>query len=212
MNVVPAGVCVRFRNCRHFTADFMMCVDKLSSGSALWRGVWMLELTASIKGMLKETAAALVGATRRRFMARVVGELAQGAQRTAQRELGWNRDTIRKGQEELRTGVVLPDGRAKNRRKTLEETDFPNLRADLDSIVRDHSQTDPTFRTTQLYRRLTVVEVRSRLEAMGYKTLPSDESVRTRLDAMGYKPMRVRKVIPQKKSPKPALSSIASTR
>ena len=189
-----------------------MCVDKLSSGSALWRGVWMLELTASIKGMLKETAAALVGATRRRFMARVVGELAQGAQRTAQRELGWNRDTIRKGQEELRTGVVLPDGRAKNRRKTLEETDFPNLRADLDSIVRDHSQTDPTFRTTQLYRRLTVVEVRSRLEAMGYKTLPSDESVRTRLDAMGYKPMRVRKVIPQKKSPKPALSSIASTR
>jgi hypothetical protein len=64
----------------------------------------MLELTASIKAMLKEAASALSGAARRRFMARLVEELGQGGQRAAQRELGWDRDTIRKGQQELRTG------------------------------------------------------------------------------------------------------------
>jgi hypothetical protein len=135
-----------------------------------------------------------------------------GGQRAAQRELDWDRDTIRKGQEELHTGVEIPDGRANNRRKTLEEGDFPNLRADLDAIVRAHSQTDPTFRTTQMYRRLTVSEVRRSLTEKGYAKLPSEESIRTRLDEMGYKPLRVRKTIPQKRFRTLTRSSSASPR
>lgn len=172
----------------------------------------MLELTTSIKAMLKEAAAALGGASRRRFMARLVEELGEGGQRAAQRELGWDRDTIRKGQQELRTGVEIPDGRAHNRPKTLEEGNFPNLRADLNSIVCDHSQTDPTFRTTQMYRRLTVVEVLRCLTEKGYEKLPSEESIRTRLDDMGYRPLRVRKTIPQKKSRRPTRFSSTSPR
>jgi Rhodopirellula transposase DDE domain len=172
----------------------------------------MLELSESVKAMFKEVAGALVGAPRRRFMARLVGELGKGGQRAAERELGWDRDTIRKGQAELRTGVEIPDGRAHNRAKTLEERGFPDLRADLDAIVRDHSQTDPTFRTTQRYRRLTVAEVLRCLAEKGYESLPSEESIRTRLDAMGYKPLRVRKTIPPKKSRRPMRSSNTSPR
>lgn len=170
----------------------------------------MLGLTATIRAMFKEVASALAGAPRRRFMARAAEVI--GGQRAAQRELGWDRDTIRKGQQELRTGVEIEDGRAHNGRKTLEEGDFPNLRADLESIVKSHSQTDPTFRTTQMYRRLTVAEVRRCLTEKGYERLPSEESVRTRLNDMGYKPLRVRKTIPQKKFRKPTRSSSTSPR
>lgn len=170
----------------------------------------MLKLTASIRAMFKDVAGALTGAARRRFMAQAAEEI--GGQREAQRELGWDRGTIRKGQQELRTGVEIPDGRARNGRATLEEGDYPNLRADLDSIVKAHSQADPTFRTTQTYRRLTVAEVRRCLTERGYEKVPSEESIRTRLDDMGYKPLRVRKTIPQKKFRRPTRSSSTSPR
>jgi hypothetical protein len=172
----------------------------------------VVELTASVKVMFNEVADVLLGAARRRFMARLVGELGKGGQRAAERELGWDRDTIRKGQVELRTGVEIPDGRANNRAKTLEERSFPDLRADLDAIVRDHSQTDPTFRTTQRYRRLTVAAVLRCLAEKGYERLPSAESIRTRLNEMGYKPLRVRKTIPQKKFRRPMRSLTTSPR
>ncbi len=68
-----------------------------------------MELTDSLKSVFRETAQTLKGSARRLFMARIVAELGAGGQRLAQRELGWNRDTIRKGTHELRSGFTCVD-------------------------------------------------------------------------------------------------------
>jgi hypothetical protein len=69
----------------------------------------MLELTNSLKTMLIETGKNLKGHQRRRFMAQTVKELGLGGQRLASRELGWNRDLIRKGSREIESGIVCQD-------------------------------------------------------------------------------------------------------
>ena len=66
------------------------------------------------------------------------------------------------------------------------------------------SQTDPTFRTTQLYRRLTAGEARRRLvEEKGYApaAVPSERSLRRKLSALGFQPRRVAKSKPLRKVP-----------
>ncbi len=163
----------------------------------------MLQLTDSLKSLLKETAKTLKGHERRRFMARTVEELGVGGQRLAQRELGWNRDLIRKGKRELENGLVCVDAFNARGRK-LTEARFPKLREDLKSIVDSQSQTDPSFKTNRLYTRISVAQVRLRLiEQKGYKQseLPSDETIRSRLNQLGYYPNKVAKTQPQKKFP-----------
>lgn len=68
-----------------------------------------IELTDSLKSLLQETATQLKGAARRRFQAQTVIGLGYGGQLIAQNELGWNRKTIRKGIQELSTGITCID-------------------------------------------------------------------------------------------------------
>ena len=56
-----------------------------------------MQLTEEVKVLLLTTAKELKGSARRMFMARTVQALGLGGQRLAERELGWNRGTIRKG-------------------------------------------------------------------------------------------------------------------
>ena len=63
-----------------------------------------MELTETRKAWLIETAKTLKGYERRRFMARTVQELGAGGQRRAERELGWNRQTIRKAAASWKVG------------------------------------------------------------------------------------------------------------
>lgn len=65
-----------------------------------------MELTAELKDIFTETANILEGSDRRIFMAKVVKMLGKGGQRYAERELEWNRRTIRKGTRELESGIV----------------------------------------------------------------------------------------------------------
>ena len=82
-----------------------------------------MELTDSLKSLLIETAASLKGHHRRLFIARTVKQLGPGGQRRAERELGWNRVTIRKGTHELESGFICLDAFAArglaNGRKTI---------------------------------------------------------------------------------------------
>jgi len=57
-----------------------------------------VDLTELLVTLVGETAQALKGSARRVFMARTVAELGRGGQRRAEREWGWSRMTIRKGQ------------------------------------------------------------------------------------------------------------------
>lgn len=64
-----------------------------------------IELTDSLKSLLKETATQLKGAARRRFQAQTVVGLGDGGQLLAQNQLGWDRKTIRKAIKDLTSGM-----------------------------------------------------------------------------------------------------------
>ncbi len=168
-----------------------------------------MELTEPVKALLRQAAQALTGSERRRFLARTVEELGPGGQRRAERELGWSRVTIRKGQRELTSGFRCVDAFALRGRKRAE-AHLPDLLTDIEAIVVGQSQADPSFRTTRLYTRLTAGEVRRRLIAeYGYRAeqLPCVQTVGAKLNALGYYPQTVAKTQPQKSSPRPTPSS-----
>ncbi len=168
-----------------------------------------MELTEPVKALLREAAQALAGSARRVFMARTVAELGPGGQRRAERELGWSRVTIRKGQRERASGFRCVDAFALRGRKRAE-AHLPHLLADLEAVVSGQSQADPTFRTTRLYTRLTAGEVRRQLIAQrGYtdEELPCVQTIGAKLNALGYYPQAVAKTQPQKRSPRPTPSS-----
>ena len=168
-----------------------------------------MELTGPVKALLREAARALKGSERRRFLARTVEELGPGGQRRAERELGWSRMTIRKGQRELARGVTCVDAFALRGRKRAEAR-LPTLLTDLEAIVTSQSQAEPSFRTTRLYTRLTAGEVRRQLIAQkGYTDaeLPCVQTIGAKLNALGYYPQTVAKSQPPKRSPRPTPSS-----
>jgi hypothetical protein len=170
----------------------------------------MLELTEEVKELVLNTAKELKGHALRMFMARTVQALGEGGQRLAERELGWNRGTIRKGMRELESGITCLDAYTARGRKRSEEH-LPNLLNDLKAVVDGQSQTDPQFRTNRLYTRLTVAEIRRQLIAQkGYtdEQLPTEETIRTKLNELGYYPKKVAKTQPKKKLRKPTPSLI----
>lgn len=70
----------------------------------------LIKLSESLKSLYIKTAQKLKGSDRRQFMAEVVKGLGVGGQTIAERELGWNRRTIRKGMQELEHGISIVDG------------------------------------------------------------------------------------------------------
>ena len=159
-----------------------------------------IELSEGQKELYRTTAKTLKGHERRVFMARVVKLLGPGGQSQAKRELGWDRDTLRKGLKELESGVAVIDNYAARGRKRAE-VHLPNLLADIRGIMDGQSQTDPSFESTRLYTRLSAAAVRRALIAQhGYsdEELPSEETIRVKLIVLGYTLRTVKKSVPQK--------------
>src|SRR5258708_23613857 len=149
-----------------------------------------MQLSDTFKTLFMEAANTLKGAARRRFMAQTVQELGPGGQRLAERELGWCRDTIRKGVHELTCGVICLDNFTARGRKPIE-AHLPNLLADIAALADSQSQTDPQFRTQRLYTRLAAAEVRRQLIAQQGSSdaeLPTVQTVTTKLNRLGYYP------------------------
>ena len=111
-----------------------------------------IQLTDSLKSLFRETAQQLKGSKRRQFMAKIVKGLGVGGQTQAERELGWNRGTIRKGMQELTSGIPIQDAFERRGRKPVESK-LPNLLQDIRAIVDPHSQADPTLKSERLYTR-----------------------------------------------------------
>ena len=159
------------------------------------------QLSEGLKAVLRDAADKLKGSARRVFMAKTVKEMGRGGQHWAQRELGWNRDTLRKGMHELESGFECIDAFSAKGRKRAEDH-LPNLLADIEAIVSPHSQTDPSFKTTRLYTRMTAHEVGQQLiKQKGYtdEQLPTVRTFNTKLNQMGYCLKRVAKTQPIKK-------------
>jgi hypothetical protein len=160
-----------------------------------------VELTSQVKEYLQGTADALRGVDRRLFMARTVRVLGPTGQRRAERELGWNRVTIRKGMHELTTGIRCADAFGLRGRKRAEEH-LPHLLTDIRAIVDGQCQTDPSFQTQRLYTRLTAAAVRKQLIAQKGSTdggLPTAETIRCKIHQLGYRLRKVQKCRPKKR-------------
>ncbi len=161
----------------------------------------VLEITPELKEALNETRSALKVSERRKFMARIVKLLGPGGQRQAERELGWDRKTIIKGNHELTSGFDCKDDFSGRGRKPTE-AHLPDLSDDIRAIVEPKSQTDPTFRTTQLYSPITAEEVRRRLIESGKysdEELPKVRTIRKKLNQLNYSLRKVAKTKPKKK-------------
>ena len=111
-----------------------------------------IQLTDSLKQLLKETAQQLKGAPKRKFIAQTVMALGQGGQSLAEQELGWNRVTIGKGIKELKSGITCVDNYQGRGRKKVEEH-LPNILEDIRNLVDSQSQIDPSFKSQRLYTR-----------------------------------------------------------
>jgi hypothetical protein len=165
-------------------------------------------VTPELKETFIETAKVLKGHQKRLFMARVVQSLGRGGMSFAQREFGWNEGTVRKGQHELRTGIECIDAVNQRGRKKAEEK-LPKLLSDIKEIVDSESQIDATFRTNQLYTRLSAEEVRKQLVIQkGYtdEALPTAKTIGLKLNQLGYQLRTVLKSKPEKKFPRQMLS------
>jgi hypothetical protein len=155
-----------------------------------------MKLSEAEKEMYTETAKQLKGHQRRLYMARVVKVLGRGGQQVVSQELGWNRNTVRKGIRELETGFICYDNYAARGRRRAEER-LPNLLNDVRAIADQHSQADPSLQSTRLYLRLSAASVREQLiQQKGYTAaeLPSAEVIRQRLNDLGYTLKSVKKV------------------
>jgi hypothetical protein len=87
---------------------------------------------------------------------------------------------------------------------------LPKLLNDITALVDAQSQTDPSFRSTRLYTRLSAAEVRRQLILQyGYTDaeLPTERTISTKLRDLGYHPTKVAKTQPQKRSPRRTPSS-----
>ena len=153
-------------------------------------------LAAEVREMLNETKASLSGYKRRHFMAKIVETVFAGSPMKAHKELGWNRMTMSKALKELKGGFCYIDRYYARGRKRAEEH-LPGLLDDIREIADRYSQTDPTFRTTRQYTRLTSAALRRQLiEEKDYTDaeLPTEETIRIKLNELGYGLKRVKKV------------------
>ena len=162
----------------------------------------MRKITKAEHVLYKETAKILKGTDRRVFMARVVETLGYGGQYYVEKTFQWSHETIKKGKQELETGEKIVDNFSARGKKRVEAR-LPNLLDDIKSIVDGEAQTDPTFKTTALFTRITSREVRHQLIVQkGYcdAELPTEETIRKRVNALGYSLKKVTKVRPKKNS------------
>jgi len=161
-----------------------------------------VQLNDATVGVFRETAEALEGYERRIFMARVAKSPGPGGQRKAERELGWDRKTVRKGIYELENNTEI--NRLHETGRKPAEHHLPNLSEDIRSVIEPSGQADPTFRTTGIYSPLTAGEVRERLIGeKGHKDseLPCERTISNKISDLGYKPQKVAKTKPVKKIP-----------
>jgi len=156
--------------------------------------------------MLRSATDKLRGTAKRKFMAETVSTLGRGAQRACENQLGWCRNTIRKGMQEFRSGFDCIDNFSGRGRKKCEEYN-PELLKHIKSIVESKTeiQADPAMNSERLYIKITSNEIRRQLgKCFKYSKIqiPSESAMTRILNENNYYLRKVRKTIPKKRSQK----------
>jgi hypothetical protein len=170
-----------------------------------------MELCKETIKLIKLACNGLKGSKKREFMAETVNALGYGGQRKAEKYLGWCRNTVRKGQHEVRTSIVCVD-HFQGRGRLPSEAHLSGLIDKIHEIVSEKTQADPTLESNRLYTRMTAGEVRRCLHQSGYQEeeLPAESTLSRKLNKLGYNLRRVQKVKPKKKFLKQMPSSSSS--
>ena len=154
-------------------------------------------LTDQIKATFKDAARKLTGQKKREFTAQVALDYFDGSARKTEATMGWDRRSIQRGLDSLRTGIPYQDNYQARGRKKIEEI-LPRLAEDIRTLVDDEAQIDPTFGSELRYLKVSAQAVRDALMTQkGYTDdeLPSRQAIGRLLNRLGY---RLRK--PSKRS------------
>ncbi len=165
----------------------------------------MKAMCEKVGAVIKSASEKLTGLKRRAYQAEVTAEFFGGSVRKAEKEMGWGRETVRKGMREAETGIPCYDSFQGRGRKKTEER-LPHTEKDIRDIADPHAQADPDFKNDFLYIKITAEAVRKALtETKGYKDeeLPSENTIGNMPNRMGYRLKRVLKAEPVKKFRKP---------
>lgn len=146
-------------------------------------------LTEQVKATFKDAARKLTGEKKRAFIAQVALDYYDGSARKTERALGWDRVSIQRGLDSLKTGIPYQDNYQTRGRKKTEEI-LPNLEQDIRELVDADAQTDPKFQTTFRYLKVSAQAVRDKLILeKGYAddTLPCRQTIGDILNRLGYR-------------------------
>lgn len=146
-------------------------------------------LTEQVKATFKDAARKLTGAKKRAFIAQVALDYYAGSARKTERALGWDRVSIQRGLDSLKTGIPYQDNYQARGRKKTEEL-LPNLESDIRALVDGEAQADPKFQTTFRYLKVSAQAVRDQLIVeKGYadEALPCRQTIGDILNRLGYR-------------------------
>jgi len=148
---------------------------------------------------LKIASENLKGSVKRMFLGQVAIDLGRGGKVLVSEHLNISRQTLRKGIKEVESGEAQKDKFHERGRKPLSETN-PELVSSIKKIVDAASQTDPQFKSTRLYTRLSPRTVKEKLIKQGYEesSLPCKKTIGNAMIALGYKRKKVLKTKPKK--------------
>ena len=150
---------------------------------------------------LKLASSKMTGVKRREFQAEMTLKYCKGKARLAERVFNWCRHSVEVGLNELRTGLKCVGMQSAFGGDKRWEEKQPEAAQALWKLAEDHSQQDPTFRTTLSYTRLTAAEALRQLREQGFQDtqLPSPSTMAEVLNRNGYRLRKVVKAKPQKK-------------
>lgn len=146
-------------------------------------------LTDQIKATFKDAARKLTGQKKREFTAQVALDYFDGSARKTETAIGWDRRSIQRGLDSLRTGISYQDNYQARGRKKIEEI-LPNLSEDIRVLVDGEAQIDPTFGSEFRYLKVSAQAVRDALITQkGYtdEALPSRQALGRLLNRLGYR-------------------------
>ena len=146
-------------------------------------------LDAKVKATFRDAARKLTGAKKRAFTAQVALDYFDGSARKTERELGWDRVSVQRGLDSLKTGIEYVDNYSARGRKKSEER-LPKLAQDMRDLVDSQAQADPKFQTPFRYLKVSAQAVRDQLIVeKGYEdeALPCRQTIGDILNRLGYR-------------------------
>jgi len=105
----------------------------------------MKAMCDKVRAVIKSASEKLTGLKKCAYQAEVTAEFFGGSIRKAEKEMGWGRETVRKGMGEAETGISCYDSfQGRGRKKTEEK--LPHIEKDIRDIADPHAQADPDFK------------------------------------------------------------------